>query len=95
MSKAALNQTRSDAAGDVSRAPTHMADVGSDAYEQEFTLNLLENDEDTLAAIESALERIEQEVYGSCVECNARIPKARLNAIPFTPHCVRCASELE
>ncbi|QDU98636.1 TraR/DksA family transcriptional regulator [Lignipirellula cremea] len=95
MSDAALNQTGSDASGELSRAPTHPADVGSDAYEQEFTLSLVEHDEDTLKSIEVALERIRTGDYGSCVECNARIPKARLNAIPFTPHCVKCAGKLE
>ena len=75
--------------------PIHMADVGSDNYEQEFTLSLLENDEDTLGQIEAALERIEEATYGSCVECECRIPKTRLNAIPYTPHCVKCASNLQ
>jgi DnaK suppressor protein len=95
MADAALNKTRSEASGDLSSMPIHMADVGSDNYEQEFTLSLLENDEDTLGQIEAALERIEEATYGSCVECECRIPKTRLNAIPYTPHCVKCASNLQ
>ena len=95
MADAALNKTRSEASGDLSSMPIHMADVGSDNYEQEFTLSLLENDEDTLGKIEAALERIEEGTYGSCVECESRIPKTRLNAIPYTPHCVKCASNLQ
>ncbi len=95
MADAALNKTRSEASGDLSSMPIHMADVGSDNYEQEFTLSLLENDEDTLGMIEAALERIEEGTYGSCVECESRIPKTRLNAIPYTPHCVKCASNLQ
>lgn len=95
MADAALNKTRSEASGDLSSMPIHMADVGSDNYEQEFTLSLLENDEDTLGQIEAALERIEEGTYGSCVECECRIPKTRLNAIPYTPHCVKCASNLQ
>ena len=75
--------------------PIHMADVGTDNYEQEFTLNLLQNDESTLDLIEAALERIEDGAYGSCMECEGRIPKTRLNAIPYTPYCVKCASKLE
>ena len=74
--------------------PIHMADVGSDNFEQEFTLGLMENDEETLQAIEAALERIEDGVYGSCVECERTVPKTRLNAIPFTPYCVKCAEKL-
>lgn len=95
MANAALNKTRSESSGDLSSMPIHMADVGSDNYEQEFTLGLMENDEETLDRIEAALERIEDGAYGACVECDSRIPKTRLNAIPYTPHCVKCASKFE
>jgi DnaK suppressor protein len=95
MAESALNKTRAEASGDLSLMPIHMADVGTDNYEQEFTLSLLENEEHTLDAVEAALERIESGVYGACAECGRMIPKTRLNAIPFTPHCVKCASKLE
>ena len=95
MADAALNKTRTEASGDLSMMPIHMADVGSDNYEKEFTLNLLQSEENTLEQIEAALERIEEGVYGTCVGCSGRIPKTRLNAIPYTPYCVKCASELE
>jgi DnaK suppressor protein len=95
MADAALNKTRAEASGDLSIMPIHMADVGTDNYEQEFTLNLMQNDESTLDKIEAALERIEDGVYGSCVECGGRIPKTRLNAIPYASCCVKCASKLE
>lgn len=88
-------KTRSEASGDLSTAPTHMADVGSDNFERENTLSLLENDGETLDRIETALERIESGTFGLCVQCNGKIPKTRLNAIPYTPHCVKCASELQ
>src|SRR5688572_26345815 len=81
MAEAALKKNRLQAGGDLSSMPIHMADLGSDAYEQEFTLSLMENDEDTLSAIETALERIEEGVYGTCEECAVNIPKTRLNAI--------------
>jgi len=92
---AALRKPRSEASGDLSSMPIHMADVGSDNFEQEFTLSLMQNGGDTLEQIEAALERIESGTYGACLECGARIPKTRLNAIPYTPHCVKCASQLE
>ncbi|MCA9162167.1 MAG: TraR/DksA C4-type zinc finger protein [Pirellulaceae bacterium] len=95
MAESALRKTRSEASGDLSSMPIHMADVGTDNYEQEFTLSLMENEELTLEQIEDALERIEEGVYGTCVECGGRIPKARLNVIPYTPHCVKCASKLQ
>lgn len=95
MANAALNKTRLEASGDLSSMPIHMADVGSDNFEQEFTLSLMENEEGTLAKIEAALERIEDGDYGACVECDKPIPKLRLNAIPYTPYCVKCAAKLE
>ena len=95
MADAALNKTRSESSGDLSSMPIHMADIGSDNFEQEFTLNLMQTEEGTLDAIEVALERIEDGVYGVCEECNSAIKKSRLNAIPYTPFCIDCASENE
>lgn len=95
MADAALNKTRTESSGDLSSMPIHMADIGSDNFEQEFTLSLMESEGGTLEQIEGALERIESGTYGSCVECGGRIPKMRLNAIPYTPYCIKCASERE
>jgi RNA polymerase-binding transcription factor DksA len=95
MAEAALSKTRSESSGDLSSMPMHMADVGTDNFEQEFTLSLLQSEEEALVQIEGALERIEEGTYGSCVECDAKIAKARLNAIPYTPVCIKCASKIE
>jgi RNA polymerase-binding transcription factor DksA len=95
MADAALRKTRSEANGDLSSMPIHMADIGSDNYEQEFTLSLMQTDEMTLESIESAIEKIEDGVFGLCEECNGPISKARLNAIPHTPLCIKCAQKLE
>ncbi|MEM9186606.1 MAG: TraR/DksA family transcriptional regulator [Planctomycetota bacterium] len=80
---------------DSSTMPIHMAELGSDNFEQEFTLSLVQTEEDTLGLIEEALVRIEQGNYGRCVDCGGVIPKTRLNAIPFTPLCVKCAEKRE
>ena len=95
MANAALRKTRSEASGDLSSMPIHMADIGTDNFEQEFTLNLMQTEEGTLDAIESALERIEDGVYGTCEECNGPIKKTRLNAIPYTPFCIDCANQVQ
>ena len=95
MADAALNKTRSEASGDLSLMPIHMADVGTDNYEQEFTLSLMQNEEGVLGLVEGALERIEEGTYGSCAECTNKIPKTRLNALPYTPYCVKCAGKIE
>ncbi len=95
LANAALKKSRSEANGDLSSMPIHMADIGSDNFEQEFTLSLMENEGGTLAQIEASLERIEEGTYGQCEECGAKIPKARLNAIPYATLCVRCAGHQE
>lgn len=95
MADAALNKSRSEANGDLSSMPIHMADIGSDNFEQEFTLSLMESEGVALEQIEAALERIEDGQYGECEECGARIPKTRLNALPYATMCVKCASRLE
>ncbi len=95
MAEATLKKSRSEANGDLSSMPIHMADIGSDNFEQEFTLSLMENEEGTLDQIEASLERIEDGTYGQCEECGIKIPKTRLNAIPYTMLCVKCASQQE
>ncbi|HVA51592.1 MAG TPA: TraR/DksA family transcriptional regulator [Pirellulales bacterium] len=95
MADAALRKNRMDGGSEISSMPIHMADLGSDNFEQEFTLSLLENEGGTLDLIELALERIEDGTYGDCDECGSKIPKARLNALPHAPHCVKCAGQVE
>jgi DnaK suppressor protein len=95
MADAALRKTRSEANGDLSSMPIHMADIGSDNYEQEFTLSLMESDEVTLDSIEAAIEKIEDGMYGVCEDCAGPISKARLNAIPYAPLCIKCAQKHE
>jgi RNA polymerase-binding transcription factor DksA len=93
LADAALRKTRSESSGDLSSMPIHMADVGTDNFEQEFTLSLMEHDGTTLEQIEAALERIEDGLYGVCLACEAKIPKTRLNVLPHTPYCVKCADK--
>ena len=95
MADAALRKTRSEASGDLSSMPIHMADIGSDAYEQEFTLILMASEEGTLEQIEEALARIRMRTFGICEECEGVISKKRLEAIPFAALCIRCAEKLE
>jgi RNA polymerase-binding protein DksA len=90
LEKAALQDSRQDASGDLSKMPLDMADIGSDNYEQEFTLGLIETEQATLTEIDEALERIEKKKFGKCVACNGPIPKARLRAKPHAKYCIEC-----
>jgi len=80
---------------DAGRAPADIADLGNSMLEENNSLLLMDNEEEALHQVEAALERIADGSYGSCTECGGRIPKMRLKAIPYTPYCVKCASELE
>lgn len=91
----ALRARGGEASGSLSNAPLHMADLGTDNFEQEFTLNLLQNQEQALDEIREALARIDRGAFGTCEECQQPIPKPRLQALPYTRHCVECARKLQ
>jgi RNA polymerase-binding protein DksA len=91
----ALKKSRLDATGDLSSMPIHMADIGTDNYEQEFALGLMDSERKLLREIDDALGRIEQNTYGICEGTNKPIPKARLEAQPWARYCVEYARMLE
>ncbi len=88
MADAALSQSRSE----TSSLPIHLADLGSDNFEQELTLSLVGSEKEALDKIEFALDRIAEGSYGKCEECGKKIPESRLDAIPYTAVCVQCAA---
>ena len=90
MADGALSQSRSEAAGDLSAMPLHMADIGSDNFEREQTLSFIQSDSQILRRIEDALVRIENGTYGICENCGCSIPKVRLDVLPYTDSCVHC-----
>jgi len=73
----------------------HMADFGTDNYDQEFNLSLVESGEFTISEINEAIKRIEEGTFGICEDCDCKIPKARLEAIPYTRFCVACQAKRE
>ncbi len=86
---------KNESSGNLSNVPLHMADVGTENYDQEFTLGLIENEQATLEQVQSALNRIDAGTYGRCEECDESIAKPRLQALPYTRHCIGCARKLE
>jgi len=95
MTDEALHWDNAGGTGNLSNVPLHMADLGTDNYDQEFTLGLIENEQETLELINEALSRMEKGTYGLCAECSEPITKPRLQAIPYAKHCIRCARKLE
>lgn len=95
MTDEALRRQTSGGSGSLSSVPLHMADLGTENYDQEFTLGLIENEQGTLEQINEALDRVERGTFGQCAECGEPISKPRLQAIPYARHCIRCARKLE
>ncbi len=91
----ALKRSRLDATGDLSRTPIHMADLGTDNYEQEFALDLMDSERNLLHEIDNALQLIENKTYGICEGTGKPISKARLEAQPWARYCVEFARMLE
>ncbi len=90
MEDEALGKSGQDASGDLSNVPIHMADVGTDNYDRDLTIGLIQNGEEELKAIDNALERIGNKTYGSCEECGKKIAKVRLTALPYVHNCIEC-----
>jgi RNA polymerase-binding transcription factor DksA len=96
MAGVAQGTLRSRAEGsEASAFGMHQADAGSDAYDRDFALSLLSQEQDALYEIDEALKRIEIGTYGKCEMSGKPIPRARLEAIPFARFTVECQSQLE
>jgi len=96
MNGVAKDSLRSRAEGsEASAFGMHQADAGSDAYDRDFALSLLSQEQDSLYEIDEALKRVESGTYGICEMSNKPIPHARLEALPFTRYTVECQAELE
>jgi DnaK suppressor protein len=85
----------SDAAGDLSTLPMHLADLGTDSHEQDVSLGLMESESDEIHEIQEAFERIKDGSFGLCETCRKKIPKERLRAIPYARLCVSCKKKEE
>jgi RNA polymerase-binding protein DksA len=95
MENEALKKSRSDATGDLSSMPIHMADIGSDNYQQEFSLNLMAGERRMLKEIDEALGKIQDGTYGICEGTGKTISKARLKAQPWAKYSMEYARMLE
>lgn len=81
--------------GNLSNMPLHMADIGSDTFDQDFNLSLAEQERQLLNEIDAALERIRNGTYGVCQLTGKPIPKARLDAKPHAKYTIEAARIVE
>src|SRR5215467_7710294 len=72
---AALRGSGGEASGGISNAPLHLADLATDTFEQEIALGLLQNQQQVLNAIMTALDRLDAGTYGLCEKCGKEIPE--------------------
>ena len=88
-----LKPVGGESSGGLSDLPLHPADLGTGEFEEELTLTLVENEEQLLAEINDALDRIEQGTYGRCENCHREISRERLEALPYVRYCIRWRTE--
>jgi len=86
---------RTSGGTNLSTLPIHMADMGTDNYEQEFTLGLVEKDRNLLREINSALDKIQNGTFGICEGTGKPIGKPRLEAQPWSRFSIEFARKLE
>lgn len=87
--------TGGEAGGGISNAPLHLGDIGSEAYNQELGVTLLENETYIRDEALIALERLKRGTFGICESCGGKIPLARLDVLPYTRYCAPCAEKLQ
>jgi RNA polymerase-binding protein DksA len=90
-----MSNRKGENGGQQSSMPIHMADLGSDNWEYEFTLGLIANERQRIREIDEALTRIDDKTYGICFATNKQITKARLRAKPWAKYCIDYARARE
>ncbi len=83
-----------EAGGNLSNAPMHLADLGTEQYMQELNATLLENEEYIGREIRDAIGRFDRGTFGLCERCGREIMEERLEAIPYTRYCTPCSAEV-
>jgi DnaK suppressor protein len=90
-----LNKSFKDASGDLSGYSFHMADMATDLYDREFSLELAQGERERLFALDEAIKRVDEGTYGKCDLCGGSISKQRLKAMPQAKCCIECQEKEE
>jgi len=91
----AMQSQGGEASGSLSNAPMHLADLGTEAFQQELSLSLLEGKTGLLTEVSDALQRLDDGTFGVCENCQQPIGKERLDALHYSRYCIECASRLD
>ncbi len=95
MESSAIKKEADEMASSGSSMPIHMADIGSDNFEQDFTISLIGGERKLLGEINSALKRIKDGAFGICLGTGKLISKKRLAAMPWARYCIDYATKIE
>ncbi len=90
-----LKRSSKDDAGDLSSYGQHMADAGTDTFDRDFALSMVANEQEALAEIEAAIQRIKAGTYGVCESTQKPIARDRLLAVPFTRYSAEALKQIE
>ena len=90
-----LNRSQRDASGDLSGYSFHMADMATDNFDREFSLDLASAEQNILNRVEEALHKIEDGTFGVCETCEKPISIKRLKAVPYAKLCIKCKEDEE
>ena len=95
ISRDALSRSQRDATGELSGYTFHQADVATDNYDREFSLGLATTEQKIIWEIDEAIGRVQDRTFGICLECNKRIGRRRLQALPYARCCIDCQKKEE
>jgi DnaK suppressor protein len=91
-----VNRTQADGrVADEDTAAADIADRAASSYNKEFLFSQSNNDRQLLQMVENALARIREGSFGECISCGREINPKRLEAVPWTRHCIECQEKLE
>jgi RNA polymerase-binding transcription factor DksA len=93
MTQQAMAPAGGQAGNELSNAPFHLGDTGTEEYLHDLNATLLENEEYLANEVQAALKRLDDGTYGKCELCGRDIAAARLEAIPYTRYCIKCADK--
>jgi len=88
-------QSESESVGELSSYDQHQADMGTETFEREKDLSILEQVEAELADVEHAMRRLDDGTYGTCEVCGSAIPDERLEALPAARLCLEHQAQAE
>ena len=95
ISEETLKKSQKEASGDISGYSFHMADVATDNYDREFSLDLASKERVVLMEVNHALQKLQEGQFGLCESCKKPITKVRLKAVPYATLCLKCQQAKE